>query len=328
MKLQNIVTQVKGTFSELDCTGGGVIIYKHGQTVLEEYFGVQGRQKNEKMVGPHTLFHLASVRKTFVGFAVAYAIYHNYIASIDDKLSDYLKDEKVFTDVSIRHLLTHTHGLRLQNEKVMKEFKAGYNWAYRDINVELLVKVVFKVTGKTIAEIVDEQIFQRLSFTETNWFSDKWEQHVEVIHNDSPFWYKSDVCDGSKMNMYSSLRELAQWGQVLLDKGRMDGKQMIPEEIIQLMTTIQSPNSKPKNLPTNGFFWFVQPQQREGNTELSPILPQGSFQLLGYTSVAILVIPNKNIVAVRGFNSFGSPKGFDYIEDIHDFGSTVYQSIL
>jgi len=56
-------------------------------------------------------------------------------------------------------------------------------------------------------------------------------------------------------------------------------------------------------------------------------LPQGSFQLLGYTSVAILVIPNKNIVAVRGFNSFGSPKGFDYLKDIHDFGSTVYQSI-
>jgi len=83
MKLQTILTQVKGTFSELDCTGGGVIINKHGQTVLEEYFGVQGRQKDAKRVGPYTLFHLASVRKTYVGFAVAYAIYHNYIASID-----------------------------------------------------------------------------------------------------------------------------------------------------------------------------------------------------------------------------------------------------
>jgi len=80
-------------------------------------------------------------------------------------------------------------------------------------------------------------------------------------------------------------------------------------------------------LPTNGFFWFIQPRQREGITELSPILPQGSLQLLGYTSVALLVIPKENIVAVRGFNSFGSPEGFDYIKDIHDFGSTVYHSI-
>lgn len=210
----------------------------------------------------------------------------------------------------------------------MKEFKAGYNWAYRDINVELLAKVIFKATGKTIAEIVDEQVFQPLSCTKTNWFSEKNEQHIEVIHKDSPFWYESDVCDGSKMNMYSTLRELAKWGQVHLDKGRLHGKQIIPEDIIQLLTTIQSPNAKPKNLPTNGFFWFVQPQQREGVTELSPILPQGSFQLLGFTSVALLVIPKENIVAVRGFNSFGSPEGFDYIKDIHDFGSTVYQSIL
>ncbi|MGE7908881.1 serine hydrolase domain-containing protein [Lysinibacillus xylanilyticus] len=328
MNSQAILTQVKKTFSKLDCTGGGVIINKHGQTVLEEYFGVRGQHQDATRVGPHTLFHLASVRKTYVGFAVAYAIYHNYIASIDDPLSDYLENEKVFADVSIRHLLTHTHGLRRQNEKIMKEFKAGYNWAYRDINVELLAKVIYKVSGRTIAEIVDEQVFQTLSFTETNWFSEKNEQHIEVIHNDSPFWYESDVCDGSKMNMYSSLRELAKWGQVHLDKGKLHGKQIIPEEIIQLLTTIQSPNTKPKNSPTNGFFWFIQPRQREGITELSPILPQGSLQLLGYTSVALLVIPKENIVAVRGFNSFGSPEGFDYIKDIHDFGSTVYHSIL
>jgi len=328
MNSQAILTQVKKTFSQLDCTGGGVIINKHGQTVLEEYFGMQGQHQDAKRVGTHTLFHLASVRKTYVGFAVAYAIYHNYIASIDVPLSDYLENEKVFADVSIRHLLTHTHGLRRQNEKIMKEFKAGYNWAYRDINVELLAKVIYKVTGRTIAEIVDEQVFQTLSFTETNWFGEKNEQHIEVIHNDSPFWYESDVCDGSKMNMYSSLRELAKWGQVHLDKGKLHGKQIIPEDIIQLLTTIQSPNTKPKNLPTNGFFWFIQPQQREGVTELSPILPKGSLQLLGYTSVALLVIPKENIVAVRGFNSFGSPKGFDYIKDIHDFGSTVYNSIL
>lgn len=74
-------------------------------------------KKKAKKVGPHTLFHLASVRKTYVGFAVAYAIYHNYIASIDDRLSDYLGHTSIFGSVTIRHLVTHTHGLRWQNEK-------------------------------------------------------------------------------------------------------------------------------------------------------------------------------------------------------------------
>lgn len=327
MHTQNIIIQVQKTFSALDCTGGGVIIKKRGQTILEEYFGVYGQQKKAKRVGPHTLFHLASVRKTYVGFAVAYAIYHSYIASIDDSLSDYLGHTSIFGSVTIRHLVTHTHGLRWQNENIMKEFIAGSNWAYRDVNVDILAQVIFNTTGKTIAEIVNEEVFQALSFTETNWFGEKIENLIEVDHKNHPFWYESEVCDGSKMNMYSSLSELASWGQVLLDKGQVNGKQVIPIEIIQLLTTIQSPNNKPKHFPTNGVFWFVQPQVIEGVTELSPLLPEGSFQLLGYTSVALLVIPTVNIVAVRGFNSFGSLQGFDYIQDIHEFGSMVYQSI-
>ncbi|MGE7093003.1 hypothetical protein ACQKII_16420 [Lysinibacillus sp. NPDC048646] len=52
------------------------------------------------------------------------------------------------------------------------------------------------------------------------------------------------------------------------------------------------------------------PMLNVGVTAVSPILPEGSFQLLGYTSVALLDIPPKNIVAVRGFNRFGSPEGF------------------
>ncbi|MGY3185561.1 serine hydrolase [Lysinibacillus sp. TE18511] len=175
--------------------------------------------------------------------------------------------------------MTHTQGLHWQNEKIIKEYKAGYNWAYRDINVELLAKVIFKVTGKTIAEIVDEQVFQTLSFTETNWFSEKNGQHIEVKHNDSPFWYESDMCDGSKMNMYSSLRELAKWGQVHLAKGKINGNQIIPKEIIQLLTTIQSPNSKPQNFPTNGFFLICSASTEGGDYRVKPDITSRKFSI-------------------------------------------------
>ncbi len=58
-------------------------------------------------------------------------------------------------------------------KKIMKEFIAGSNWAYRDVNVDILAQVIFNTTGKTIAEIVNEEVFQALSFTETNWFGEK-----------------------------------------------------------------------------------------------------------------------------------------------------------
>ncbi len=37
------------------------------------------------------------------------------------------------------------------------------------------------------------------------------------------------------------------------------------------------------------------------------------------------MIPSENIVAVRAFNSFGNPKGYDYLRDVKDFGNVIVQ---
>lgn len=39
--------------------------------------------------------------------------------------------------------------------------------------------------------------------------------------------------------------------------------------------------------------------------------------------MTLLVIPDEDIVAVRMFNSYGSPEGYDYLEDVRSFGDTV-----
>ena len=41
--------------------------------------------------------------------------------------------------------------------------------------------------------------------------------------------------------------------------------------------------------------------------------------------VALLVIPEENVVAVRMFNRYGSSDGYDYLNDIRSFGDTVYK---
>lgn len=58
-------------------------------------------------------------------------------------------------------------------------------------------------------------------------------------------------------------------------------------------------------------------------SEIGESVPEGSFQVLGYTGVTLLVIPQFNLVAVRAFNSFGSPAGYDYLEDVRTFGDTI-----
>ncbi|WLR42335.1 serine hydrolase domain-containing protein [Bacillus carboniphilus] len=95
--------------------------------MLEKYIGKQSNQLNARAAQPDTQFHVASVRKSYIGFAVAYAVYYGYIKSIDDFVLTYLPDLDVepWKPVTIRHLLTHTHGLSEKEGKVVREFQVG-----------------------------------------------------------------------------------------------------------------------------------------------------------------------------------------------------------
>jgi CubicO group peptidase (beta-lactamase class C family) len=128
------------------------------------------------------------------------------------------------------------------------------------------------------------------------------------------------------MNMYVSTRELAYWGYLHLKKGKINGNQIVPREIIEMATSLQSPTSLPNDLPQNGFLWFVKDLPAK-ETEIGHLVPKGSYQILGFTNVTLLVIPEAGLVAVRMFNSFGSPEGYDYLSDVRSFGDTIMKCV-
>ncbi|MGG0413637.1 hypothetical protein [Peribacillus simplex] len=113
-------------------------------------------------------------------------------------------------------------------------------------------------------------------------------------------------------------------GYFHLKKGNVNGKQIVSNEIIDIATTVQSPNSLDVELPQKGYLWFV----KDLKSEIGELVSKGSFQILGYTGVTLLVIPQHNLVAVRAFNSFGSPSGFDYLADVREFGNTIMTCLI
>lgn len=327
-----VLQNVRDSASQLDCTGAGVMVMHQGNVILEEYWGTQSKEADARLIQPDTQFHIASVRKSYIGFAVAFAVYRGMISSIDEPIAVYLPEcrEAMYEDVTIRHLLTHTHGLHKVKGKVIKEFEAGTKWAYRGIGIEMLTKIVQKATGKDIAAILHEHVFHPLRLQETGWYGEMRDNFVEVIHSpDNPAWYTSTNTDGSQMNMYVSIRDLAAWGQLHLNKGKWKGQQVVNETILRLATEWQTPVTLSDDYPQNGYLWFVQKEQglSSDRMEISPHIPAGAYQLLGYTGVTLLVIPQYEIVAVRAFNSFGSTIGYDYLEDVRSFGDAVMEWI-
>ena len=324
-QFNSVVLNVRKTSELVDCSGASVFIIHNDNIVTEEYWGKHSKSPHSRHIQEDTQFHVASVRKSYIGFAVAYAVYKGYINSIDDSIKKYLPSNNIpiLNGTTIRHLLTHTHGLMSINGEIYREFTPGENWSYRGIGIDMLIQIVKNTTGKSVTEIVANNVFKPLNFSETGWYGDINEKLVDVIRDpNDPNWTTSKSSDGDKMHMYVSSRELAKWGYLHLKKGYVNGEQIVPNEIIDIATAVQSPNSLDVDLPQNGYFWFVK-EMPARKSEIGELVPKGSFQILGYTGVTLLVIPQHNLVTVRAFNSFGSPNGFDYLADVREFGDTI-----
>ncbi|WP_431812161.1 serine hydrolase domain-containing protein [Lysinibacillus sp. FW12] len=322
----HVKKSVENTFQTLHCTGAALVLFHNNELQVEQYWGKHSNQENARSIQADTKFHLASCRKSYIAFAVAYAIYHGYIQSLDDEISLYLlpdSQKDVYNGITIRHLVTHSHGLEYIDGEDVQTFAPGTSWAYRGRNIELLSDIVKFSAKRTIADIVNEEVFKPLHFSETNWYHTFDDTFVEVIRQPNDrFWSASSNLDGSQMNMYASAREFAKWGLLHLNEGNLNGKQMIPPDILKLATTIHSPAFSNPDLPENGFFWYVKGSMAK-RSEIGALVPNGAFQILGYTTVTLLVIPSEKIVAVRVFNSFGSPEGYDYLADVRSFGDSI-----
>lgn len=327
---EDVHTHVKESAEKLGASGAALFIIHNDKIVTEAYVGKQSKATNARDVEPDTQFHIASVRKAYIGFAAAYAIYNGYF-SIDDPIQRFVEDSHIsaYKGVTIRHLLTHTHGLKIDDGKLLSEYKPGESWAYRGPNIDLLTTIIKKTTGKSVADIIKEQVIDPFGFKSTEWIkmSQPHSKIANIIRDaDNPYWSETDVVDGSCMNMYVSAQELAFFGYLHLREGKWGGKQLIPKEIFQMATSVQTPNLR---LPINknGFLWFVKETNHSIN-QIGDKVPKASYQLLGYTNVALLIIPEKNVVAVRMFNRYGSSEGFDYLNDIRSFGDIVYRCSL
>lgn len=329
-QFNEVKKHVNHTADSIACSGGACMVILNDQVVFEDYFGRQSLANQARKVQADTQFHVASVRKSYIGFAAAYAVYTGCISSIDDPVARYLPllASELAAGVTIRHLLTHTHGLTKKDNSLIREFPPGTNWAYRAIGIEWLTQIIKDTTGKTVAELLQTLIFEPLAFKETGWYATKHKQLVEVIlqNPNDPSWYTSNSIDGDKMNMYVSARELALFGYFHLKQGVINGRRIVPKEVIELAVSVQSPNFEDSNTPQNGFLWFVK-EHSALKTEIGSQVPAGSYQILGYTNTALLVVPEHNLVAVRMLNSFGSPPEYDYLQDIRSFGDTIIRCL-
>ncbi|XID95004.1 serine hydrolase domain-containing protein [Paenibacillaceae bacterium WGS1546] len=304
----------------VSASAASVLIIQDGVIVNEWYYGSHEHTEHSRKVDEKSQFNIASIRKTYLGFAISLALYEGKIKSLNDFIFDYLDDldEDVIAGTTIRHLLTHTHGL---NGPWKRVFPAGTDWKYNNAGVNLLIRIVQKVFDRPLARVIEDEVLKPYGLSETGWRKENSENLVWV--NES---YAGE--QGGEANLFVSTRELAFWGYLHLTKGKYKGEQIVPKPVFEQAVRIITPSALDNALPRNGFFWWVQDKPRP-MSELGGRLPKGSIQSLGIFGTALLVIPEHNVVAVRMLNQTErNPTGYDYLKDIQTFGNRVLECLL
>ncbi|PHD73647.1 serine hydrolase domain-containing protein [Bacillus toyonensis] len=322
-----LISWVENIKEKNDSSATTLCMIKDNKIVLEHYSGYHSNASTSKKVTASSQFNVASARKSYLGLMVAYALYDGKINSIDDEAIKYFKDfDPVLLDkTTIRHLVTHSHGLgETDDGTIFREFDAGQAWAYRDINVRMMTHLIYQLYNKSFPELLKERVFNPANFQETGWRIQQNENLVKVINNpnEDAISEVGTVDDGTEKNLFVSAREFSYWGNLHLNQGMINGKQVVPKEVIKIATSLQSPVYKNNELPQNGLFWFVQNEPAQ-LSELGERVPKGSYQILGITGPTILVIPEYNVVVAKMYNKRYNYGGDNYLYYLRTFSNLV-----
>ena len=202
-----------------------VVVMRHGKVIGEMY---------PKPYAPEYRHTMYSCSKTFVGIAVGLAIEDNRLR-LDDRIAaifpELLPDSvsKDLADMTVRHLLTMASGvkpdwnMRSRGTEWIRTFlskpvkEPGTQYAYDSMVSYMLAAVVQKVTGKKLTEYLQERVFTPMNVTE--W---AWEESPEGVNTGG--W-----------GVHIQPESLAKFGQLILNEGRWEGKQLVPAEWIREM---------------------------------------------------------------------------------------------
>jgi D-alanyl-D-alanine carboxypeptidase len=161
-------------------------IIRDGKTIKTAAYGLANVELNVP-AKLDTVFEIGSITKQFTAAAILMLAQEGKL-SVDDKISKYLKDTpEAWANVTIRHLLTHTSGIKsytglngfqiwrhLTQEQFIKaigkepmEFQPGDSWKYCNTGFNLLGYIIENVSGKNYWDFMGERVFQPLGMTAT-----------------------------------------------------------------------------------------------------------------------------------------------------------------
>ncbi len=293
---------------------GGVLWLEHRSAVYHKSYGRRAVIPSPEPMSEDTIFDAASLTKVLATTPAIVLLIERGRLKIDAAVTNYIPEfagdgrERV----TLRHLLTHTSGLRsglsLANgwighahaialaggEKLRQP--PGAAFLYSDINFILLGEVVRRVSGQPLEQFVARELYQPLKMSDTGYLpgAAKLGRIAPTENHKTEGLLRGRVHDPTARRMggvaghagvFTTAADLARYARMLLNGGELDGVRVFQPEAVRWMTSVQSPAGVSAR---RGIGWdidspFSSPRGRH--------FPVGSFGHTGWTGTSVWIDP-------------------------------------
>lgn len=190
-------------------------------------------------------------------------------------------------------------------------YKPGEHYYYNNWDFNVLGEIIEQKTGNSVYDLFKNEIAEPLGMIDYNgkYSTIDGESDDEEIPNTDGFYqYEKSKSKYPAYHFRMSARDLALYGQLYLNKGDWNGKQIIPEEWINLSTKPHSLYNADYGI-SYGMLWYVRGE---------------SFYHTGLGIHILAVYPNSKMVVVHRVNT---ENGFNYNKgDLYKMIGLIFDS--
>ncbi len=232
-----------------------LVAWQEGQPLFEFYR--QGTAARE-------LRDLQSTTKAVLALLVGMAIARGAIQSLDQPVLTLLKGkvapaQATQPGLTVRHLLTMTAGFQVSERPARSDSdspaflmrrpvaaRAGTAFRYDNPSATLLSIVLQSAVGKRAADFARDELFGPLGISRFEWAA-----------GPNGHSYGSD-------GLHLASDDMAKIGQLVLQGGRWNGRQLVPENFVRAATSKQAQGGPPVGAPF-GFMWWTSAADDDGD---------------------------------------------------------------
>ena len=306
----------------------GIVIQKNGMGLYENYFNGYTAD---------TAVHVYSVTKSAFSTLIGIAIDEGHIKSVDQKVLDFFLDytvktgEKTIRGITIKNLLTMTAPYKYKTEPYEKFFASqnpiqdaldllGGDGSVGEFNysavggTHILSGILVRATRRSVLDFATEHLFSPLGINVPhNVTLRSKEEHLAVMNDKNTHGWAVDPqgINTASWGLFLTPLEMAKIGQLYLNGGVWDGKQIVSAGWISESTKEHSRCVQWGNLAYGYLWWLI-----DGD----------SYAAMGDGGNVIYVNTKKQLVI--SIASLFKPEAKDRIEFIRRYIEPMFENYL